>query len=240
MNDNANAGNGENNNNNANAGAGNGEAGANNNANAGSADDQGKKTDNANAPFDTAKISDADFEKIFDDPRTFNHSRFKDLNELAKKGKAADEAEAKRQQEEAVRKGDFDKVLGEKDGKITELQTIIKTQGINAALTIAASKLNAVDIDAVLALVDRSKISVEDSGKVSGIEDALKTLQTSKAYLFGKQGTQRLGSGANPNQADTGELRRFKHSQIIDPVFYRANEKDILASQKAGLIENDL
>lgn len=215
-------------------------ADATKNANAGAADAQAKNTDTAGATFDPAKISDADFEKVFDDQRLFNHSRFKDLNELAKKGKAADEAEARRKQEEAVKKGDFDKVLGEKDGKITELSQKLQTTTINTQLTIAASKLNAVDIDAVLALVDRSKIAIDDTGKVTGVDEALKTLTESKKYLFGKAGTTRLGSASNPGSDNTGDLKRFKHSQLLDPVFYRENEKDIIASQKAGLIENDL
>ncbi len=191
--------------------------------------------------FDTAKISDADFAKVFDDPRTFQHSRFKELAEDAKAGKAAKDAEAKRQQDEAIKKGEFDKVLSEKDGKITELSTKLTTTIINQNLIIAASKLGAVDTEAVLALVDRSKLSFDDATQsVKGVEEALKALSETKQYLFGKQGTQRLGSASNPNQNNTGDLKRFKHSEIKDPVFYREHEQEILASMKAGLIENDL
>jgi hypothetical protein len=236
MTENTNAGNGDNNQNN-NA-SGNADA---QNANAGAADAQ-KNTDAANAPFDPAKISDADFEKIFSDERLFKHSRFSELNDLAKAGKAAKDAETKRLQDEAVKKGDFEKVLGEKETKITELSQTVQKMAVNNALTIAASKLNAVDPDAILALVDRSKIAVDDSGKVTGVDDALKALTESKAYLFGKSNTQttRLGTGANPGSNNTGDLKRFKHSELQNAEFYKANEKDILASMKAGLIENDL
>lgn len=246
MNDNANAGNGGNNNQN-NGGQGGGanppvdpnKGGKGNDA----GNDKGnqKNQNNQGTPaFDPAKISDADFAKVFDDPRTFQHSRFSELNELAKYGKTAKEADEKRKQDEAVKKGEFDKVLSEKDQKIADLTKAQQTSHINTKLTIAAAKLNAVDVDAVLALVDRSKISIDDKGIVTGLDEALKTLTEGKAYLFGKSGTQRMGTGANPGNQNTDDLKRFKHSQILDPVFYRENEADILASQKAGLIENDL
>lgn len=189
--------------------------------------------------FDTAKISDADFGKIFDDPRTFQHSRFKELNDLAQKGKAAAEAEAKRQQDEAVKKGEFDKVLGEKDTKISQLTTQLQTSAINQNLTIEAQKAGAVDIDAVLKLVDRSAIKIDDAGNITGAKEALEALLKDKPYL-GKPGTQRLGDNSNPGNQNTGDLKRFKRSEIENPEFYRANEKDILASIKAGLVENDL
>lgn len=227
----------------------NGDGGGANHQNGGQGSENQNQNQNQNqnnqnnqntVTFDPAKISDADFGKIFDDPRVFQHSRFKDLAEDAKAGKAAKEAEAKRQQDEAIKKGEFDKILGEKDKTITDLTAKITTSTINQALTIAATKLGAVDIEAVLALVDRSKLSVDaNTNAVTGVDDALKALSEGKAYLFGKQGTQRMGSPSNPGDQNTGDLKRFKRSEIENPEFYRANEKDILASIKAGLIEND-
>lgn len=240
MTENTNAGNG-NNNNGGQGGGANPPADANANANANANGGQNNQNTPTPPSFDPAKVSDAEFAKIFDDPRVFQHSRFKELAEDAKAGKAAKEAEAKRQQDEAIKKGEFDKVLSERDKKIAELQTSLTTGKINQSLTLAATKLGAVDLEAVLALVDRSKLSIDEAtGTVKGIDEALKTLSETKTYLFGKQSTQRLGSQSNPNNQNTGELKRFKHSEIQNPEFYRANEKDILASMAAGLIENDL
>ena len=238
MNDTTNAGNGANNNG---AGAGtNPQDGANANANAGAGAGQNNQTTQT-PTFDPAKISDAEFEKVFSDERLFKHSRFKELAEDAKAGKAARDAEAKRQQDEAIKKGEFDKVLSEKDNTIKTLTERVQTVTTNNAIALAASKLGAVDPDAVLALVDRSKISIDEkTGVVTGVEEALKSLFEAKPYLAGKQGTQRLGSPSNPNQQNTGDLKRFKHSEIQDPVFYREHEAEILASMKAGLIENDV
>ena len=50
-----------------------------NNSEDGTGADQTTKTEPIVTPFDTSKISDEDFAKVFDDPRTFQHSRFKEL-----------------------------------------------------------------------------------------------------------------------------------------------------------------
>lgn len=197
------------------------------------------KTEAVATDFDPAKISDADFEKIFGDKRLFKHSRFSELNDLAQEGKRLKEEQAKAKEEELRKKGEFETLAKQKEQEVTTLKEQIKTSSINNSLIISASKLGIVDPDAALKLVDRSAISVADDGTVTGAEDALKKLVEAKPYLGGKPGTTRLGSPSAPGDQNTGDLKRFKHSEIKDPIFFRENEKDILASMKAGLIEMD-
>lgn len=189
--------------------------------------------------FDPAKISDADFEKIFGDKRLFGHSRFKELNDLAQEGKRLKLEQDKAKEEELRKKGEFETLAQNKEKEVLTLKEQIKTSSINNSLIIAATKLGVVDADAALKLVDRGAISMADDGTVTGAEDALKKLIEAKPYLAGKPGTTRLGSPSAPGDQNTGDLKRFKHSQMKDPVFFRENEKDILASMKAGLIEMD-
>lgn len=198
-------------------------------------------TDTANATFDPAKISDADFDKVFEDQRLFKHSRFKELTDAQKRLKEIEANKAKDEETKLVEQKKFEELATKKGQEAETLREQLKTERINNSLLAQASKQNVVDPEAVLKLIDRSAITIDDTtGTVTGAEEALKSLIESKPYLAGKQGTQRLGSASNPDNTDTSGLKRFKHSQLQDPVFYRENEKDILASMKAGLIENDL
>jgi ribosomal protein L9 len=198
-----------------------------------------KKTSAKASPFDVAKIGDEDFNKVFDDPRVWNHPRFKQLNERAKRA-----AELEKQQEETEKKKLKDqekfKELAEKlETEKNEVSTKYKNTLVDMSIQAAASKLGAVDAEAVAKLIDRANITIDDNGVVSGVDEAVKALQGTKSYLFGEAPPIKLGSGTNPGQSNaTG--RRFKLTQIQDTEFFRENEAEIMAAYKQGLIENDL
>lgn len=191
-------------------------------------------------PFDPSKVSDEEFEKVFSDERLFKHSRFKDLSDKAQKAKEYEAAEAKRQEEELKKKGEWETISKQNETKVQELQTQLTKERVDNALLAASSKLGVVDPDAVLKLIDRGAISIDDTGAVQGIETALTALIEAKPYLAGKQPAKRIGGETNPGNTNTGELKRFKLSELNNPEFYRANEKDILASLAANLIEDDV
>ena len=72
--------------------------------------------------------------------------------------------------------------------------------------------------DTALLLLDKSKIKVDDKGIVTGTEEALKDLQSSKAYLFAAQPTGQKGivggkidnpnPGGEPDGVTAAFLRR--------------------------------
>ena len=78
--------------------------------------------------------------------------------------------------------------------------------------------LGLVDADTALLLLDKSKIKVDDKGIVTGTEEALKDLQSSKAYLFAAQPTGQKGivggkidnpnPGGEPDGVTAAFLRR--------------------------------
>lgn len=190
-------------------------------------------------PLDISKLGDEDLAKVLEDPRLWKLPRIAELNERAKVAKKL-EAE-KNAAEEAKLK---------EQGKLTELNerlTKERDEAINRANTTQiemriaseASKLGAIDTEAVLKLIDRGTIKLDDNGNITGLEEAVKALQTSKSYLFGKPGQAPLGNPTNPG-ADNSDVRRFKHSQIQDPAFYKANEAEIDKAMRLGLIEDDL
>ena len=128
-------------------------------------------------------------------------SRFDEVNEEKKnlqtaKKKAEDDLEA------------LKKTAGDNEAltkQITELQDAAKQKDTEYAEQIKAMKLtnairlgitDAQDVDLVTGLIDQKKLILGDDGKITGLEEQLKTLRESKPFLFkvkeqdkgGKQG----------------------------------------------------
>ncbi len=88
----------------------------------------------------------------------------------------------------------------------------IKDTKLDAAIKIAVGS-SAQDVDIVAGLIDRSKLILSDDGKVTGLDEQVKELQTSKAFLFktdtGKPPYQPNGGGdpqKNPFAKETFNL----------------------------------
>lgn len=191
---------------------------------------------NAGAPESGEKPFD---EKVFDDPRLWQHPRFKSLNDQAKKAKELEKAQKDAEEQRLVEQKKFEELAQTREKERDEIKTKF-TQSIqdNRIIT-EASKIGVVDIETILKLIDRSTISVDDNGAVTGASEALQALLTAKPFLKGKGATP-IGSGTNPSADGDATAKRFKLSQLQDSQFYRDNEKDILAAYKAGTIEDDL
>lgn len=197
--------------------------------------------DKGTTDFDPSKLNDEEYAKFFDDPRAFKHERFKSLNDRAKK---ADEYEAA--QTEAERK----KLEDEK--KFEELSTNLKSENetlkqqaqtlkIDISIQGLLVKEKVIDSNAALKLIDRSLITVDKDGSVSGADKAIEALKASSPYLFGEGGTTSLGNdGGNPKVDPNASGKKFKLSQIQDHEFFQKNRDEILAAQRAGNIEDDV
>lgn len=73
----------------------------------------------------------------------------------------------------------------------------IKDTKLDAAIKIAIGN-NAQDIDIVAGLIDRTKLILGDDGKVTGLDEQVKALQTNKAFLF------KPAPGSNPYKPNGG------------------------------------
>lgn len=192
-------------------------------------------------PVDISKLGDEEFEKVFDDPRLWKHSRFKDLTVKAKKAEEIEAAQRKAEEDRLKEEGKYKELTARLERERDEAKEQAKASSINAKIQAAAMKLGAVDPEVVQSLIDRSVIKVNESGAIEGVDEAVKALLESKPYLKGTgSAAPTVGSGTNPGEAGGNGPKKFKHSQIRDPEFYRANEKDILEAMKLGLIEDDL
>lgn len=178
-------------------------------------------------------------EKVFDDPRLWTHPRFKQLNERAKKADELEKAQSEAEEKRLAEAKKFEELATKRAQERDELKGKFTSSLQDNRITIEAAKVGVVDIEAVLKLVDRSKISVADDGTVTGAVEAVQALVASKPYLKGKSGTT-IGSPTNPGADADNQAKRFKLSQLQNHAFYQEHEKDILEAQKLGLIEDDL
>ena len=198
------------------------------------------KTETTSTTFDTSKISDEDFAKVFDDPRTFTHSRFKELTTAQKELKTLRDNEQKEKEKALAEQGKFKELAEAKDVELAKLREQNQTQVANLDILAAASKLGAVDPKVVLKVVDHAGITALEDGTVVGAEDAVKRLLESAPYLKGKGQTGDIGSTTAVAEGEGSKQIRFKHSQLLDPKFYAEHEKEIGEAMNKGLIENDL
>lgn len=189
--------------------------------------------------FDPTKISDDQFAKVFDDPRTFQHPRFKELNDRAKEAdklkKEKQEAAEKKLEEE----GEYKKLAEERQAEIERLKSETQTAQVNTQLTAELIKAGCIDVNAALKLITRDGIKVGDDGTIEGVEASVTSLKTASSYLFGT--TQPVGSGTNPTDgAGTTPPNTFYRSQLQDQAFYKAHEKEILEAHAAGRVIDDI
>lgn len=197
--------------------------------------------DGALKGVDTSKFTDADWEKVYSDPKLYQHSRFKQLNDRASQAKVLEEEKRVAEEKRLTEEKNFQELAKRKEEEATTWKGKAETAFVNNAIAIEAQKLGAVDLEAVIKLIDRKDIKLGDDGTVSGAAEALKALSESKQYLFGKGGKNNttIGSQTNPG-GDNNTTPRFKLSQLQDRAFYKAHEKEIDQAFKLNLIENDM
>lgn len=204
-------------------------------------DDKG--TDKVEAKAETKteepKVEPKQYEDTWNDPAFRNHPRTKELLEASKKLKDL-EAKQSQEAEKALEEQKKYKELADKRKQENEtLQKEVQKSRIDQALSTKLVGENVVDLEAALALADRSKIEVGEDGTVSGIEDTIANLKEGKAYLFNSGGTKvgtptNAGAGGQPK---TGQAT-FKRSQLT-PDFIKANQKEVYEAMDKGLIEDD-
>lgn len=85
--------------------------------------------------------------------------------------------------------------------KDEEYQQKIKDLTMNSAIKLAIAE-KAQDVDLVAGLFDKSKLIIGEDGKITGLDEQLKTLQESKAFLF-KTGEKK--ANYNPEGGQGGE-----------------------------------
>lgn len=195
--------------------------------------------------FDPAKLSQDQLNQILEkNPEIWKTGRLAELRDKAKKFDSAETARQKAEQDALTEQGKFKELSEQQTKTIEELQGKIKDGSISSALVNKLVPLGVVDLDAAIKLIDRSNITIGDDGTIAGVDEAVETLKTEKAYLFsGKPGTPSVGNPTNPsNGGGNNEPPKFKASQFRGPEgakFYQEHRDEILKAQAEGRIERD-
>lgn len=100
----------------------------------------------------------------------------------------------------------------EKQEEVNKVLQMANDRLIAAEVKTASIELKIVDPDAALALMDKSKIKVDDKGNVTGVKEALDALTKAKPYLVGKAAGgawgDKHGGGAGDQLTAREELKK--------------------------------
>lgn len=185
-------------------------------------------------------LSDEQIELALKDQRTWSHPRIKEalksVSELKKIKAQQEESKLAKLEEEKK----HEELANTWKQKAQDAEQRAQQVLVSAEVKTKAVMQGLVDPDAVLALIDKSKIEVAEDGSITGVDEALSSLVESKPWLKSDQNQKRpIGSSSNPGDEST-QQRKFKHSEILDPKFFDKHKSEIIKAMKLGQIEDDL
>jgi len=166
------------------------------------------------------------------------NKRIAELNkESAKHRKQAEEYQAAKQAEEDSKKSETEK-LADKIAALTKQNedTVQKANAklIKAEILSKASKF--IDADAVIALIDKSKLVVKEDGSVDGVDTALDELAKAKPHLLKTAQGSPLGA-TNPGAGATNETAEQKRARIFGTNLSPFDQSFVL-KQGGGVVNN--
>lgn len=135
-------------------------------------------------------INNDDSGKNKDDDKLFSQS---DLEKKIEQRLKRQEKQLRKQFDDELKKSEmteYEKLKAEKsdlEQKANETIEKANKRLIRAEVTLWSTKLNIVDSDAAYQLMDKEDIEVDETGKVDGVEEALKKLIEKKTYLAGNK-----------------------------------------------------
>lgn len=200
------------------------------------------KTASAGAqPFDLSKVGDEDFSKVFDDPRLFKHTRFKELTDANRELKEFKEKQAAAEDEKLKSQKKFEELALKHEAKANEWREKFESTQKQQSISIELQKqgITGSQLQAALKLIDSSTLKFDESGVIAGLTEAVTKTITDFPFLKtgGSQGP--VGGGTNPSNPNPG-TGQFKMSDIQNPVYYEANKAAITAALRTpGAIIDD-
>jgi hypothetical protein len=191
-----------------------------------------------NQTLDLSNLSDADFEKIYQDERLYKHPRFKSLSERAKKAEELEKQTEKEKEEQLKQNQKWQELAENREKQLSEVTKQVEEQAVRNALQSEAAKAGITYIDDAVILADRSKVEYKD-GQVIGAAETISALIESKPFLKGST-QQNIGSSVNPKGTATSQgSKQFKLSDLQDHNYFAEHEKDIMEALNKGTIIDD-
>jgi hypothetical protein len=105
-----------------------------------------------------------------------------------------------------------------------------------------AARLNIVDPDAAVKLLDWGQLEYDDDGRPSDVEAALKSLIEAKPYLVRSvapvavAAVPQTATGNGPTRTQEPGQRTYTVAEISDYPFFRAHRADIQAAMREGRV----
>lgn len=175
------------------------------------AETQVKSSESADQPQEKM-LTQAEFEEALKKRLERERKKFADYDELkAKADEYAAELEAKRQAEltETERAQELAKQFEEEKNALTAQLEALRKQSeqerIRNEFTKVASSANIEYIDDAIALADLSAVSIDEDGKVVGMDDVVKALVENKPFLVAKKQKQPIGTATNGGSGGQSE-----------------------------------
>ena len=141
--------------------------------------------------------------------------RIGELNkESEKHRKAADEWAKAKEAEETAKLSETEKLKKQLDEANTAKESALKTANNRLIAAEIKSKSDKfIDPDVVLAMTDKSKITVKEDGTIEGVDAVLDELAKAKPHLLKGSGSK-LGA-TNPGAGGLNETVQQKHDRLL-------------------------
>jgi predicted RNase H-like nuclease (RuvC/YqgF family) len=177
----------------------------------------------------------------------FKHPRFTELNEKAKQAEKELARIEKEKDQELQKKlkeeGKLEELLEEKEKELERLTSNLQETQLNNEVMSVASKLNVVDTDAVVKLLDKSKLETGKDGNYLNVESVVSELISEKPYLANVESNVRsdIGGSANAStESQSGDVIMTKselRENLKDHNWYVEHKEDIAKWEKEGRID---
>ena len=174
----------------------------------------------------------------------FKHPRFSNLNERAKKAEAElaklKKQFEKEQEEKLKEENKYQELYEAEKQKNQQLAEQMTEVSLNSEITRIANGLKVVDTEAVIKLIDRTKIEKDDSGQVRNLEKVVADLVESKPYLLGNTNSN-IGSGANTDTTSQNGNFVITRTELAEKVkdlnWYSEHKNEVAQWQKEGRVD---
>lgn len=100
--------------------------------------------------------------------------------------------------------------------RATKAQEQANARIINTEIKSIARALNANDPGDILALLDKSVITIDDNGDVVGIDEAVKALKEAKPWMFKQAVGADASGGSNPNKNPSANELTAKEKELVE------------------------
>ncbi|AYY27360.1 scaffolding protein [Bacillus sp. FDAARGOS_527] len=204
----------------------------------GSGDDPNQKPGGTDDPPKTFTQEELDeiVKKRLERERNKSAEQYGDYDDVKAKLAAFEKAEEERKKQEMTEierlqaeKEEADKKAQEASEAAQKAQEKANTRILNTEIKSIARALDANDPGDVLALLDKSSITLDEDGNYQGVEEAVNALKESKPWMFKKVVGADAAGGANP-----GTNPRVNEILALEKELEEAKTKALKDSKFAG------